>query len=77
MQQIAQKQTSTTDEHNLWTARTAASRAGFQSPVTVLRAWRRGELPGYKFNARSVRFAPKDVLTWMAQARAGSSRDAQ
>lgn len=60
----------TSENDGLWTARTAAHQAGFESPVTVLRAWKRGELNAYKFNSRSVRFARKDVLEWIARARA-------
>src|SRR5437762_11695071 len=52
----------------LWTARVAANCAGFQSPVTVLRAFRRGELPGYQFGPRSIRFAPEDVRAWVKAA---------
>jgi hypothetical protein len=54
---------------NLWTPRMAAARAGYQSPVTVLRAWRAGKLRGYKLNARTVRFARQDVENWLASAR--------
>ena len=57
----------------LWTPRMAAQRAGFQSPVTILRAFRRGDLAGFKINARAVRFDPKDVEAWLAAARVGKT----
>jgi hypothetical protein len=53
----------------LWTPRTAATACGYQSPISVLRAFRRGELAGYKLNSRTVRFAPDDVRRWLARAR--------
>lgn len=59
----------------LWTARIAAQRAGFQSPVTILRAFRRGDLRGFKLNARAVRFDPKDVEAWLAAARVGPNNE--
>ena len=53
----------------LWTARIAAGYAGFQSPVTILRAFRRGELRGYRLGLRAVRFRPHDVKRWIDAAR--------
>ena len=61
----------------LWTARHAANCAGFQSPVTILRAFRRGELPGYKLNARTIRFDPADVKAWITAARVSGKRGAK
>ena len=56
-------------EENLWTPRMVADRAGYRSPVSVLRAWRAGKLRGFKLNPRVVRFAPADVQAWIAAAR--------
>jgi hypothetical protein len=53
----------------LWTARTAASYCGFESPVTILRQFRAGRLRGYRLTARAVRFDPDDVKAWIAAAR--------
>jgi excisionase family DNA binding protein len=55
----------------LWSPRTAASFCGFQSPVTILRAFRKGRLPGYKLGLRVVRFDPKDVKQWIEAGRVG------
>ena len=52
----------------LWPARVAARVAGFQSGITIIRAFNRGELPGYRL-AGSVRFAPEDVMAWIASRR--------
>ncbi|MGA2658101.1 MAG: hypothetical protein ABSH34_11345 [Verrucomicrobiota bacterium] len=54
---------------NLHTPKTVAARAGYTSPVSVLRAFRRGELRGFRINARVVRFAEEDVADWLAKAR--------
>lgn len=40
---------------------------------TVLRAFRKGELPGHKLSARMVRFRRADVLAWLARARVGNA----
>jgi hypothetical protein len=53
----------------LWTPKQVAATANYQSEVSVLRAFRRRELPGYKLNARTVRFHPEDVAKWLAAAR--------
>ena len=55
----------------LWSAKTTATFCGFESPVTILRAFRRGDLPGFKFGPRTVRFNPSDVKKWIAAARVG------
>lgn len=52
-----------------WSPRRATDFAGFKSTVTVLRAFRRGDLPGYKLNARTIRFAPGDVKEWIGAGR--------
>ena len=67
------KRTVNTSDPGLWTARFAADYAGFQSPVTLLRAFRSGKLAGYKLNARVVRFEPSDVKAWLAAGRVGSN----
>jgi predicted DNA-binding transcriptional regulator AlpA len=65
----------------LQTAREVAAQANYRSPVSVLRAFRRGDLPGYKLGLRTVRFAEKDVRAWIAAARvsgkAGAKKEAQ
>jgi predicted DNA-binding transcriptional regulator AlpA len=38
-------------------------------PKTVLLLYRRGELPGFKLGARTVRFAPADVQRYIDQHR--------
>ncbi len=55
----------------LWTPKQAAARANFKSPVTILRAFRRGDLRGYKLSGRVVRFDPLDVENWLSAARVG------
>jgi hypothetical protein len=57
----------------LQTAKEVAAQANYRSPVSVLRAFRRGELPGYKLNQRTVRFHPADVKAWLAAARVGKA----
>jgi hypothetical protein len=52
----------------LWSASAAAKCAGFRCGATVMRAFHRGELTGYRL-ARSVRFAPEDVMAWIASKR--------
>ena len=63
-------------EEGLWTPRIAANYCGFQSPVTILRAFRDRRLPGYKLGLRAVRFDPKDVKAWIAAARVGEKEAA-
>jgi len=53
----------------LWTAKQAAARANYRSAVSILRAFRRGDLRGFKLNRRTIRFAPGDVEVWLASAR--------
>lgn len=53
----------------LWTARESAVFCGFQSSVTILRAFRRGDLSGFKLGPRVVRFDPADVRSWIQNAR--------
>lgn len=55
----------------LWTPRQAAFYCGFQTPVTVLRAFRAGKLSGYKLGPHLVRFEPSQVRAWLAQSRVG------
>jgi hypothetical protein len=61
----------------LLTPRQVADQANYQSPVSVLRAFRRGELPGYRLNARTIRFDPADVKAWIAAARVTGQRVAK
>jgi hypothetical protein len=61
----------------LQTAKEVAAQANYRSPVSVLRAFRRGDLPGYKLGPRSVRFAPEDVAAWIAAARVSGKRGAK
>lgn len=61
----------------LWTARMAAAYCGFQSPVTILRAFRRGELPGYKLGLRAVRFDPRAVMRWIEAASIATKEGAR
>jgi len=61
----------------LLTPRQVADQANYQSPVSVLRAFRRGELPGYKLNARTIRFDPADVKAGIAAARVNGKRGAK
>lgn len=55
-------------DSRLLTPKEVAAQANFHSPVTILRAFRRGELPGYRLNARTIRFDPTDVAKWLASA---------
>lgn len=55
----------------LWTPKDVAEHVGYKTPVSVLRAWHRGELVGFKMNCRCVRFHPDDVQRWIEAAREG------
>jgi excisionase family DNA binding protein len=48
---------------------------GGKHPKTVLKAFRRGELPGIKLGARTVRFDPADVQAYIDAHRV-MARDA-
>jgi len=66
------------DKHNesataLLNPRQVAAQANYQTPVSVLRAFRRGELVGYKLNSRTIRFHPDDVAKWLGSARVGGA----
>jgi hypothetical protein len=66
-----------TDKQNesakaLLNPRQVAAQANYQTPVSVLRAFRRGQLVGYKLNARTIRFHPDDVAKWLSSARVGN-----
>jgi excisionase family DNA binding protein len=41
------------------------------SPETVLRRWRRGELPGYRLASNVLRFRGSDLETWLLSHRMG------
>jgi len=72
MAQTATTNPSSPSEPELaWSPRTAAQACGFKTPVTILRAWRRGEIPGFKLNSRTVRFRPGDIRDWLERARVG------
>jgi len=71
-----QEQSSVTPSE-LWPPRVVANVAGFRSTVSILRAFRAGRLPGYKFGKRVVRFHPDDVKRWMDAARVGGKGEAQ
>jgi excisionase family DNA binding protein len=50
----------------LWTTRDVAARLNV-SPETVLRRWRRGELPGYRIASNALRFDPADIDAWLRE----------
>jgi excisionase family DNA binding protein len=52
--------------------RDVADRLGV-SPETVLRWWRRGELPGYRLSSNVLRFAEADVDAYLERHYAVSS----
>jgi excisionase family DNA binding protein len=39
------------------------------SPETVLRKWRRGELPGYRLEDNCLRFDEDELEAWLADRR--------
>jgi len=53
----------------LLTPKQVAAQANYRSEVSILRAFRRGELAGFKLNARTIRFHPNDVAKWFGAAR--------
>ena len=57
----------------LLTTRQVADRLGL-SPETVLRRWRRGDLPGYRISGNALRFDPDELEAWL-QARRSPNRD--
>ena len=72
--------TSVTDMQSasaLLTPRQVAAQAAYKTPVSVLRAFRRGDLAGHKLNARTIRFHPRDVARWLNSARVGRTEGAQ
>jgi excisionase family DNA binding protein len=44
--------------------------------ATLRRAVERGEIPGYRYGARTIRVRAADVLAWVAAGRVASSRSA-
>jgi hypothetical protein len=53
----------------LLTPKQVAAQAAYKTPVSILRAFRRGELLGHKLNARTIRFHPRDVARWLSSTR--------
>ena len=39
------------------------------SPETVLRRWRRGELPGYRLSSNVLRFRESELEAWLERTR--------
>ncbi len=39
------------------------------SPETVLRRWRRGELPGYRLGSNVLRFRESEIEAWLEGTR--------
>ena len=54
----------------LLTTREVAAFLGV-SPETVLRRWRRDELPGYRLASNVLRFRESEVRDWLEMHRAG------
>src|SRR5690349_17614621 len=57
------------DSPGFLTPKQVAAHAAYKSPVSILRAFRRGELRGHKLNSRTVRFDPRDVARWLKATR--------
>jgi predicted DNA-binding transcriptional regulator AlpA len=56
----------------LLTAREVGERLGL-STESVLRRWRRGELPfGYRLGSNVLRFDPDGLAAWLEERRGGS-----
>jgi hypothetical protein len=53
----------------LLTPKQVAEKAAYKNQISVLRAFRKGQLRGLKLNPRVVRFTEEDVATWLANAR--------
>ena len=54
-----------TEQSTLLTPERVGQRLGGLPPKTVLLLFRRGELPGIKLGARTVRFHPADVQAYI------------
>lgn len=57
----------------LLTARAVAERLDV-STETVLRLWRRGELPGYRISSNALRFSEADLDAWLEARRSVGGR---
>jgi excisionase family DNA binding protein len=55
----------------LLTTRAVADYLGC-SPETVLRRWRRGEIPGFRLASNVLRFRESEVEVWLEGQRAGA-----
>ena len=55
----------------LLTARQVGELLGL-STETVLRKWRKGDLPGFRIASNVLRFAPADINAWLQATRQGS-----
>jgi predicted DNA-binding transcriptional regulator AlpA len=51
----------------LLSPRDVAAMAGYTNPVSVVRAWKRGDLKGFKLNSRAIRFTRLDVERWLVK----------
>jgi excisionase family DNA binding protein len=56
----------------LLTAREVGERLGL-STETVLRRYRRGELPGFRLASNCLRFDEDELAAWLEERRAGPS----
>lgn len=52
-------------QSELLTPRDVAQIAGFVCAETIKRAYRRGDLKGFKLNSRAIRFRRRDVDAWI------------
>jgi excisionase family DNA binding protein len=59
---------------SLLTTREVAERFAV-SPETVLRWWRRGELPGFRLGATALRFDPVELDAFLASCRHSCKHD--
>jgi len=54
-------------EDGYWRPEQAATFCGFNSTRTLLRAFGRGDLTGYRIGSRAVRFKKIDLENWIQQ----------
>jgi excisionase family DNA binding protein len=43
------------------------------SPESVLRRWRRGEIPGYRLASNVLRFREAELEAWLAERHSGTT----
>jgi len=55
-----------TPPSGLFDAQASGGKGNYRSEVTILRAVSARDLPGFKLNARTVRFDAGDVAAWLA-----------